>query len=216
MPSYQHFHLRLSKTVEYTSNIRLGTRLDSNGRMVSKLLFFLDINGTLWIVDHVSCDTLTAQTGVRFPLGVPLFLIFQMVGSRLVQDACRMVRHVLFPAAGVIRHPPRPLFDSRMQRIMALIVGVETRNHAMPRQRKIDTDDLPLPVGVDWDAMAGDEIETPADEILADELSEEPKADDAPEEDDDNPFQESDEALPDDAEERAIRRRNIREAGDPV
>ena len=87
---------------------------------------------------------------------------------------------------------------------------------AAGRDRCGAADVLPLLVGVDWDAMAGDEIETPADEILADELSEEPKADDAPEEDDDNPFQESDEALPDDAEERAIRRRNIREAGDPV
>ena len=86
----------------------------------------------------------------------------------------------------------------------------------MPGQRKIENSDLPLPVGVEWDAVGGEEIETPADEILSDEIPEEQAENELPEEDDDNPFQESDEALPDDEEERAIRLRNRREAGDPL
>lgn len=83
---------------------------------------------------------------------------------------------------------------------------------------KIDTDDLPLPAGVDWDAMADDAADiTPEDLEIADELTDVDDEDEVlPEEDDDNPYQESDEALPDDEEERAIRRNNVREAGDPV
>ncbi|MBZ9708164.1 hypothetical protein FJ970_28060 [Mesorhizobium sp. B2-1-8] len=59
----------------------------------------------------------------------------------------------------------------------------------------------------DWDALAGAKI-------LPDDVEVEDEAEgDLPEEDDDNAYQESDEALPDDIEEAAISRDPSREGG---
>lgn len=58
----------------------------------------------------------------------------------------------------------------------------------------------------DWSALEGEEIAT--DEILETDLAPPSDHADLAEEEDDNPFQESDEALPDDAEEAAIARSN--------
>ncbi|TPJ89750.1 hypothetical protein FJ434_10060 [Mesorhizobium sp. B2-5-13] len=59
----------------------------------------------------------------------------------------------------------------------------------------------------DWDALAGAKI-LPDDAEVEDEAE-----GDLPEEDDDNAYQESDEALPDDVEEAAISRDLSREGG---
>ncbi|ESY95244.1 hypothetical protein NKI12_05695 [Mesorhizobium australicum] len=59
----------------------------------------------------------------------------------------------------------------------------------------------------DWDALAGARI-------LPDDVEVEDEADgELPEEDDDNPYQESDEALPDDVEEAVLSRDPSREGG---
>ncbi|RUX04484.1 hypothetical protein EN784_24300 [bacterium M00.F.Ca.ET.141.01.1.1] len=59
----------------------------------------------------------------------------------------------------------------------------------------------------DWDALEGAKI-------LPDNAAVEDEAEgDLPEEDDDNPYQESDEALPDDVEEAVISRDPSREGG---
>lgn len=60
----------------------------------------------------------------------------------------------------------------------------------------------------DWDAVAGGETDAERLSENGDFRYEEGAQ--APEEDDDNPFGESDEALPDDREERAIGRDNAR------
>ena len=92
----------------------------------------------------------------------------------------------------------------------------------MPKDRKIENlpaDDLEAltTAQADWDGVA-DEVPpdeaTPEDdeEMLEDVLGVEAEdEDDVIGEDDDNPYQESDEALPDDAEERGIARQNRRE-----
>ena len=92
----------------------------------------------------------------------------------------------------------------------------------MPKDRKIanlPADDLEAltTAQADWDGVA-DEVPpdeaTPEDdeEMLEDVLGVEAEdEDDVIGEDDDNPYQESDEALPDDAEERGIARQNRRE-----
>ncbi|RWE30128.1 MAG: hypothetical protein EOS78_28615 [Mesorhizobium sp.] len=61
----------------------------------------------------------------------------------------------------------------------------------------------------DWDALAGAKI-LPDNEAVEDGAEQEG---DLPEEDDDNPYQESDEALPDDVEEAVISRDPSREGG---
>ncbi|RWF51050.1 MAG: hypothetical protein EOS46_01875 [Mesorhizobium sp.] len=61
----------------------------------------------------------------------------------------------------------------------------------------------------DWDALEGAKI-LPDNAAVEDEAEEEG---DLPEEDDDNPYQESDEALPDDVEEAVISRDPSREGG---
>ncbi|WP_411970234.1 hypothetical protein [Mesorhizobium sp. BH1-1-4] len=59
----------------------------------------------------------------------------------------------------------------------------------------------------DWDALAGAKI-------LPDDVEVEDEADgELPEEDDDNAYQESDEALPDDVEEAVLSRDPSREGG---
>src|SRR5688500_9425552 len=97
----------------------------------------------------------------------------------------------------------------------------------MPKDRKIDDlpdDDLDSLTTdrADWDGIA---VEVPPDEATPDKVSPEDDEemledvlgveaedeDDVIGEDDDNPYQESDEALPDDREERSIARRNRRE-----
>ncbi|WP_214475134.1 hypothetical protein [Mesorhizobium sp. dw_380] len=65
----------------------------------------------------------------------------------------------------------------------------------------------------DWDAVRGADIlpePVPEDGEFAYDLE---KEGDLPEEDDDNPYQDSDEALPEDEEEAAIARRTRREGG---
>lgn len=62
----------------------------------------------------------------------------------------------------------------------------------------------------DWDALGGEEIDPvtlPETDDLTFQRPADELAGDLPEEDDDNPYQESDEALPDDAEEEAIARK---------
>ncbi len=97
----------------------------------------------------------------------------------------------------------------------------------MPKDRKIDDlpdDDLDslTTAKADWDGIAD---EVPPDEATPDKVSPEDDEemledvlgveaedeDDVIGEDDDNPYQESDEALPDDREERGIARQNRRE-----
>jgi hypothetical protein len=96
----------------------------------------------------------------------------------------------------------------------------------MPKNRKIDdlpADDLDslTTAKADWDGIADevppdeatpDKVSPEDEEILEDVLGVEAEnEDDVIGEDDDNPYQESDEALPDDDEERGIARRNRRE-----
>ena len=97
----------------------------------------------------------------------------------------------------------------------------------MPKDRKIENlpaDDLEAltTAQADWDGVAD---EVPPDEATPDKASPEDDEemledvlgveaedeDDVIGEDDDNPYQESDEALPDDAEERGIARQNRRD-----
>ena len=97
----------------------------------------------------------------------------------------------------------------------------------MPTDRKMEdlpADDLEAltTAQADWDGVAD---EVPPDEVTPDKASPEDDEemledvlgveaedeDDVIGEDDDNPYQESDEALPDDAEERGIARQNRRE-----
>ena len=97
----------------------------------------------------------------------------------------------------------------------------------MPKDRKIDdlpADDLDslTTARADWDGIAD---EVPSDEATPDKASPEDdeemledvlgveaeNAEDVIGEDDDNPYQESDEALPDDDEERGIARQNRRD-----
>jgi len=62
----------------------------------------------------------------------------------------------------------------------------------------------------DWDAIKGGEI-LPDSVPENDDRFDTEKAGDLPEEDDDNPYQDSDDALPDDEEEAAIARHPTRE-----
>lgn len=84
-----------------------------------------------------------------------------------------------------------------------------------------------LPVNLPDDDLLGDDELDTEDAVLAeadlfddesdlvplDELEEEEDGDDVTGQDDDNPYGESDEALPDDAEERSIAREDSREGG---
>ena len=89
----------------------------------------------------------------------------------------------------------------------------------MPKETNID--DLPAEdldtlatAQADWDGVADQETFEEDDEDLDDELIEDAlgvdaeDGDDVIDEDDDNPYQDSDEALPDDREERNIARQN--------
>ena len=70
-----------------------------------------------------------------------------------------------------------------------------------PRRKPDDPSEGPTIEQQDWDAIKGSKI-------LPDSVpgNGDDKEAELPEEDDDNPYQESDEALPDDEEERAISR----------
>jgi hypothetical protein len=74
----------------------------------------------------------------------------------------------------------------------------------MDSDRKKKDDELPPPARRDRDELTGEEARAAL--VGQDELDGE-----LPEEDDDNPYQNSDEALPDDEEEAAIRRNLSRE-----
>lgn len=92
----------------------------------------------------------------------------------------------------------------------------------MPKDRNIE--DLPAEdlealttSQADWDGVADDETLEDDEEVADDEFIEDALGvdvedeDDVIGEDDDNPYQESDEALPDDAEERDLARQMRRE-----
>jgi len=74
------------------------------------------------------------------------------------------------------------------------------------------SDETPGLQQADWDEIQSGIVTR--EDLPIDEMGEEgPLEGDLPEEDDDNPYMESDEALPDDLEERAIRRNPSREGG---
>ena len=77
------------------------------------------------------------------------------------------------------------------------------------RPAKQDETEAPAIEQLDWDAVDGGKILPDSVAVDSDPLDE-PQGE-LPEEDDDNPFQESDEALPDDEEERALARDPSRE-----
>ncbi len=66
---------------------------------------------------------------------------------------------------------------------------------------------------IDWDALGAGEMEPTDTPANGDIRFREEKPGDLPDEDDDNEYQESDEALPDDAEERTIARNPSHEGG---
>lgn len=78
--------------------------------------------------------------------------------------------------------------------------------------------DLPLGAQIDWDAIADEPTKIGPEDFenidLRADLDEEES--EASEENDDNPYQESDEALPDDAEERAIRDQLAKNGGGSI
>lgn len=82
-----------------------------------------------------------------------------------------------------------------------------------PRRKPSDEVEAPTPRQQDWDALRGARIlpDGADEESLPDTGVE--KEGDLPEEDDDNPYQDSDDALPDDAEEAAIGRDPARRGG---
>ena len=73
--------------------------------------------------------------------------------------------------------------------------------------------DAPALEESDWDAIEAGEMEPTDTPANGDIRYREEKPGDLPGEDDDNEYQESDEALPDDAEERAIARNPSHEGG---
>ena len=73
-------------------------------------------------------------------------------------------------------------------------------------------DDLPGFQHVDWDEIQSGILTR--EEITVEELEDGEAEGGLPDEDDDNPYSESDKALPDDEEERTIRR-NFEEEGGP-
>lgn len=74
------------------------------------------------------------------------------------------------------------------------------------------SDETPDLQQADWDEIQSGIVIR--EDLPIDEMDEEgPLEGELPEEDDDNPYMESDEALPDDLEERAIRRNPSREGG---
>jgi hypothetical protein len=78
-----------------------------------------------------------------------------------------------------------------------------------PNDKTNEDTEAPTIEQQDWDAIKSSEIvpeSVPADGDISYPPSTVERSGDLPEEDDDNPYQESDEALPDDAEEAALTR----------
>ena len=73
------------------------------------------------------------------------------------------------------------------------------------RRGSNDNDSGPALEERDWEAVGGDEV-SPEEIAENGDFRYDGDEDELPEEDDDNAYQESDEALPDDAEERALDR----------
>lgn len=86
-----------------------------------------------------------------------------------------------------------------------------------PRRKRDEEEDArseaPTLQQQDWDAIISGAIEPDSVPENGDLRYDPEKAGDAPDEDDDNAYQHSDEALPDDREEAAIRRNPDREGG---
>ena len=74
------------------------------------------------------------------------------------------------------------------------------------QRRAIDDDSAPGIAQTDWDDIGTSALEPTDTPANGDLRYPQEEAGDLPEEDDDNPFEESDEALPDDEEERALAR----------
>ncbi|MBZ9848259.1 hypothetical protein LB565_09720 [Mesorhizobium sp. CA14] len=74
------------------------------------------------------------------------------------------------------------------------------------KQRSAKTEETEAPTieQQDWDALEGGRILPDSVAVNGDPQDDAEAEGDLPEEDDDNPFQESDEALPDDQEERVL------------
>ena len=90
----------------------------------------------------------------------------------------------------------------------------------MDRNRKRDAESTPLPdrpglAGQDWEAIESGAIEPEAVYDNGDIRYEDEPTGELPGEDEDNPYQESDEALPDEGEERAISRDTDKTGGRP-
>jgi len=83
-----------------------------------------------------------------------------------------------------------------------------------PRRKPSDEVEAPAPRQQDWDALRGAKIlPDGADEKSLPDSTGVEKEGELPEEDDDNAYQDSDDALPDDAEEAAIGRDPARRGG---
>lgn len=83
-----------------------------------------------------------------------------------------------------------------------------------PRRKPNDEVEAPTPRQQDWDALRGARIlPDGADEESLPDTTGVEKEGGLPAEDDDNPYQDSDDALPDDAEEAAIGRDPARRGG---
>lgn len=90
----------------------------------------------------------------------------------------------------------------------------------MDPRRKPDADDrdtrredIPALEEQDWDALAGEAAAPDGAPENGDRRYDAERSGEAPEEDDDNAYQNSDEALPDDREEAAITRNPSKEGG---
>jgi hypothetical protein len=121
--------------------------------------------------------------------------------------------------------PQAVFYRSRLQpAAAALVIFVKKRSVAMNENRKahkdkqqgktVPPDETPVKTQ-DWDQFGGDEVELDIEneDILAhvEDIEEEEAEEEI--DSDDNPYQESDEALPDDEEEAAINRNPSRQGG---
>ncbi|MEO3997262.1 hypothetical protein [Mesorhizobium sp. CAU 1732] len=86
-------------------------------------------------------------------------------------------------------------------------------NPADPKRRVELDEEAPSIEQVDWDDVDAGEPDGDVPPEIAELDGEEEQSGDLPEEDDDNPYQNSDEALPDDLDERVISRDPSKEGG---
>lgn len=82
-----------------------------------------------------------------------------------------------------------------------------------PKRRVELEEEAPSIEQVDWDDVDGGELDADIPPEIAELEGEEEQSGDLPEEDDDNAYQNSDEALPDDLDERVISRDPSKEGG---